>query len=304
MGVNINYSYDDSQVIARIYAMHRKNFSTLESEHIDGNIIFIHDENKTYAHYDDNCSTLYIYGRHEDFSSGRALYYIAVYMAECIAALKNNRIIIHASAAYSNKTRKSYILLGEKGSGKTTLLYYLCKNLGLEFICNDHAVISSYDNKLFLHGGDKFFRFRETAVKLSNYAEIKTYKKNFLPSWNNKEEISPSELGIKIHETISNVKNIYHIRIDSQQEETFNAIWSGTQQSLLLHEKLGREITGQTAPFVDDYGKYFGSLPLINLHKTLPVRDSLVQLLIKTGIREIFANSVENIVSVIKEDII
>ena len=118
-------------------------------------------------------------------------------------------------------------------------------------------------------------------------------------SWNNKTRIEPSSLGIKVKDDESIIKELFRVRIDHTQQSTYINQWEGLQRNLVLHEKIGRHVSGQATPLQDDNGNYLGSLPLVNQKEVFRVRDELVGLMIKAGITEIFTSSSDNAIDYI-----
>lgn len=249
-------------------------------------------------------SNLIVYGNDELIKNGTALYYIAYYLAECIQTRINSSLLIHAAAVY--KDQNSYLLLGEKGAGKTTLAVYLCQKFNMSLIGNDLVRIVKKDNTLYTYEGSRWFDIRKSSVLANEYLKKLNIIFNSTTEeigWNNKIRVNADKLKIKTHKDIALISKIYYIRIDPYQKYLVKKEWKGIQKNLILHENLGRYITGQTTPLQDDNGKYYGSLPIINLKKSLSVRDDITNFFINNKVFEVFGSSVENIADVIKEDI-
>ncbi|PES01133.1 hypothetical protein CN488_30895, partial [Bacillus anthracis] len=157
--------------------------------------------------------------------------------------------------------------------------------------CNENG-------ELFTTEGSRWFDVRETAVKADNYMKklFARLASNSANSWNNKTRILPSEYGIGTHSKQSNIDKILHVRMNSYQNYFSACPWEGVQRNLILHEKVGRHISGQATPFQDDQGNYLGSLPSINYDAASLVRDNIVRAMISAGITEISGPSSQSLV--------
>lgn len=262
-----------------------------QSESIDGYMEYADTEDIDIK-YDESRSQLNISGPARMFGNGTALAFTAHYMAECLRSKKSDSLLVHSAAVKLPDQEASYLILGEKGAGKTTLALRLCHQYGYKLIGNDQVFIAvDEENKLATDTGNAWFNVRETALLAD------TYLANLLgmpvdhakPSWNNKINVSPESIGIVVCKDRLPIKDIFHVRIDHTQSDLQTMTWRGLQRNLVLHERLGRHITGQATPFQDDYGNYIGSLPPINLARSLKVRDKLVGLVIQKGLTEIFS---------------
>ena len=192
--------------------------------------------------------------------------------------------------------------------GKTTLAMYLCRELGMYIIANDRVLAGLEDGKLFTYGGTSWFDVRRTAICASSWLRENTCvnipERDNAPSWNSKARILPEELGITKHSGRTEIAKIYHIRKDIHQENIYCEKWQGVRQSLLLHETFGRCITGQTTPFLDDDGNYYGSLPFVEIESLMNTRDNFTRHIITAGVQEIFASSCTEIAEIMKGDMI
>lgn len=264
---------------------------------IDGYVTFSPSETPTILYSADRVA-LEITGPQEAFGTGRALSYMAGHLAGCLGAIKNQRLLIHAASVYSPGEDESILLIGEKGAGKTTLSTRMCLDYGYRLVGNDQVYIGiSSDGKLLTTIGSTWIDIRETAEKAEPYlAQLGIPNTpGESPAWNNKRRLQPSEAGIETHDKESPISNIYNIRIDRHENRLRSSLWTGVQRSLILHERIGRQITGQTTPFQDDKGEYLGSIPPIELDKTLTVRDTIVKAIIQKGITQLFGPSSEDL---------
>ena len=256
----------------------------------DGSVLYTPSDAPTISYSPDERS-LNVSGPIELFDSARALSFLAGHLAGSLGAIKNRRLVIHAAAVYSPQNNASSILLGEKGAGKTTLATRLCTEQGFELIGNDQVYVGLNDeDELITTEGSTWIDIRETAAKADPYIAtlFQIAQRSDLPSWNNKSRLHPEDLGINTHAEESNVSSIFNVRLDKYQPKMYTALWTGVQRNLILHERVGRQITGQTTPFQDDLGNYLGSIPPIELEKTLAVRDDIVRAIIKTEVTEVF----------------
>lgn len=278
----------------------------LEKNKVSGSINYIEGEIPSVTFdYDSHC--LSVKGPLRQFNKGRALYFLSEYMSECLQAPYTNSLLIHAAAVYSKEKDKSYLILGEKGSGKTTLVFRLCQELGLSLIGNDLVRIGYDENgDLFTKEGSRWFDIRETAVKADEYmnklATILSAKST--NSWNNKTRILPEHHSINTHFEQAKIDKILNIRIDPYQNHFSARPWEGVQRNLILHEKIGRHISGQATPFQDDQGNYLGSLPSINRQQASLVRDNIVRCMIHTGITELFGPNSKALSNWFKEELL
>jgi len=246
---------------------------------------------QTGIEYDSEKKRLTLKGPAESFGEGIAIAHTAHYISECFRAAERGAMIVHSAAVSSPNGEGAYVFFGEKGAGKTTLALRLCHELGYALIGNDQIYLGIEGSDLVTHGGNHFFNVRETAVRADNYiAGIlpELPSDDTKPAWNNKVRIEPESLGISVDEGPTAVKGLFHIRIDHTEQRLRLGLWQGLQRNLILHERLGRHITGQATPFLDDRGTYLGSLPPVELEKAVKTRDELVHAIIKAGIIEIF----------------
>lgn len=243
------------------------------------------------VNYNPGTDVLHLNGPLQNFRHGSSLVYLAEYLAACTLAREQGDFLTHAAAIYDPLTNRSQVLFGEKGAGKTTLAIRACKEGGREIIGNDQVYIGNDGESIHTRGGNDWFNIRRTAIVSDGYLSqvFDNYVSDGKPSWNDKIKITPKELGIarKVGRTI--VGQIYHVRIDQTQNALFTSPWQGVQQNLILHERLGRHISGQATPLQDDEGQYLGSLPLIQHEITMRRRDDLVKRISAMGITEVFA---------------
>ena len=275
----------------------------LEGTHcVDGKVNFIPGDEVKVEYCEDH--ELTIHGPAKMFERARAITHIAGYMAECLRSSKSNRMLVHSAAVYSPESDMSYILIGEKGAGKTTLAIRLCREYGFEIVGNDQVYIGLNDESELVSGeGSKWIDIRETAVRADTYLgsfALDLIKGGKPCSWNNKLHINPYEIGIKPRHDDAVIDELFNVRIDSYQHPLYTAPWEGLQRNLILHEKIGRHVTGQATPFQNDQGEYLGSLPPINLSESLRVRDEIVGAIIKKGITELFGHDSAEIAKYIR----
>lgn len=242
--------------------------------------------------YSEDADTLYLRGPIRSFGRGTSLVYLAEYLAACKLAERQGDFLTHAAATYDPETNRSNILFGEKGAGKTTLAIRACREGGCEIIGNDQVYIGSDTSEIYTLGGNAWFNVRRTAIASDDYLrQIISIDSDDSekPAWNDKIRLTPEQLGI-IHKIgKAAVGHIFHVRIDHTQSSLYAAPWRGVQQNLILHERLGRHISGQATPLQDDAGNYLGSLPLIRHETTMKKRDELVKRISNKGITEVFA---------------
>lgn len=266
-------------------------------------------DNAVNIKYNSAKKIMYVNGPLKLFERGTALYVIAEYMAECLQTKYSNTTLIHAAAVYSPQNNTSYLLMGEKGSGKTTICYNICKENGLEIIGNDLVRIGlNRQGELCTYEGSTWLDFRETSIKADkNLNHLNRYfKKNNTEVkyglWNKKIRIQASELGINSFSGEAKIQKILDVRLDPFQTELYIGEWKGLQRTLLLHEKLGRHISGQTMPFQDDEGNYLGSVPLINFEESNKVREKIINKIIDNNVYQINASSSIKFVNWFKEE--
>ncbi|WP_238141374.1 hypothetical protein [Bacillus cereus] len=308
--VEIQFISEEDSIFNNIKKFQKKiglnSYNQSETIKKTGCIIYTKDEIPSATYNDANCC-LDVKGPLEFFGNGRALYFFLEYMFECMQAPYTNSLLIHAAAVYSKVKDKSYLILGEKGSGKTTVSFRLCDEFGLSLIGNDLVRVGYDENgELFTKEGSRWFDVRETAVKADCYMGklANMIASESLNSWNNKTKILPEDYAIKTNSNQSKIDGIFNIRINSYQNHFSACKWEGTQRNLILHEKIGRHISGQATPFQDDYGNYLGSLPNINYVKASLVRDSIVNCMINMGITELSGPNSQSLMNWFKEEIL
>lgn len=230
------------------------------------------------------------------FSRGDSILYIAEYLATCLQSAQKGTFLTHAAAVYDKTNDASTVLFGEKGAGKTTVALRLCREAGMQLVGNDQVYIGANNDSVYTEGGNQWFNVRETAIQsdafLSGLLAGKSRDES-KPTWNDKVRIDLAELGVEGKEGVAQVSDLYHLRLDPTQEELYVAPWEGVQRNLILHEKIGRHILSQATPFQDDNGEYIGSLPLIEIEKSMSNRDRLVRSMIGAGVVEVFAPNSE-----------
>lgn len=262
--------------------------------------------------YDPHCNTNASYsgrqklfklrGPEDEFGEGRAILYIAQYLAECARAHRYGAFLLHGAAVANPAGEGSHLLLGEKGAGKTTTAFRLCHEHGYGLIGNDQVIVAPVNNGLLTTvGGNAWFNVRKTALSGDVYlgGVLKRDSSDELPAWNDKFRVNPEEIGVKAVKEQLSIKKLLHIRIDRSQPGLFIRDWTGLSSSLFLHERLGRHVTGQATPFQNDRGDYLGSLPPVEPRKVLKARDNVVRLFMQHGVTEIFAPSSDGIIDYI-----
>ena len=274
------------------------------SDEVDAPRVVYSKANDITVDYSQMTNTLHLRGPTRNFGRGTSLVFIAEYLAACTLAERQGDFLTHAAATYNPETNRSQILIGEKGAGKTTLAIRACKEGGHHIIGNDQVYVGSDANSIRTSGGNAWFNIRRTAVASDDYLTriITTGSSDGeKPAWNDKIKLTPEQLGIgrKVGQTV--VGHIFHVRIDHTQDSLHTAPWSGVQQNLILHERIGRHISGQATPLQDDTGNYLGSLPLIKHETTMRGRDELVKRIISMGITEVFAPDGASAISYILE---
>lgn len=255
-------------------------------------VVVYHEADDIEVQYDQYIGTLSLSGPTRNFGQGTSLVYLAEYLAACTLAERQGDFLTHAAATYDPETDRSHILFGEKGAGKTTLAIRVCKEGGHQIIGNDQVYIGSDTSDIHTRGGNAWFNIRRTAIASDDYlGEIitRTDSHSGKPAWNDKIKLTAEQLGIahKAGQTI--VGHVFHVRIDHTQDGIHAAPWEGVQRNLILHERLGRHISGQATPLQDDAGNYLGSLPLVKHENTMRRRDELVGRISSMGITEVFA---------------
>jgi len=213
-------------------------------------------------------------------------------MAECTRAAASGSMLVHAAAVADAKAEHSVLIFGEKGAGKTTIAFRLCHQYGFGLVGNDQVFLGVRDGVVVTEGGDDYFNIRQTAATADPYISslVPEYPRD-KPAWNNKVRLDTKDIGVDAVNLTLPVHTIYHVRIDNTQEGLEAKNWAGLQRSLFLHERIGRHVTGQATPFLDDHGNYLGSLPLVEYTHASKNRDRLVRALGTVGITEVFAGN-------------
>ncbi|MCX6729200.1 MAG: hypothetical protein NTV95_00955 [Candidatus Saccharibacteria bacterium] len=241
--------------------------------------------------YDDGTNNLILEGPLSNFGTGNTITHTAHYMAECIRASESGLLLVHSAAVMDSDSNTATVLFGEKGAGKTTLALRLCHELNYGLVGNDQVYIGSdINDQVVVEGGNPYFLVRQTAATADEHvASLLNISDSVnVPSWNNKVRIAPNDIGVDIVNHRLEASKLYHVRIDHTQPRLQAQAWTGLQQSLVLHERIGRHITGQATPLHSDSGEYLGSLPSVRLDKAMRARDNLVRLILKKGVTEIF----------------
>lgn len=244
---------------------------------------------------------LVVAGKEENFKSGISLYYILEYFYACLTANRTQSLWFHGAAVYSPKIGKSILIIGDKGSGKTSLVYRLCKTNKMQLIANDIVRVSlSKSGKLYTSTGTQFLTIRETAVYCNSFMrEFIKYFSNGKPLWDNKIIVRPNDIGIETNSNLNEIALIINLRLDKKQKECITYEDNGTQIKLLLHEKIGRHISGQATPFMDDFSNYYGNLPLINFRKNSLFKTKFVKALLDKKIYRIYSSNIDEIIEYI-----
>ena len=262
------------------------------TDEVDGNVRFVNSPDIS-STYDPESRTLVVCGPVEKFNNGSALTYACQYLAECQRAARSKELLIHAAAVSYPGEEGSLLIMGDKGAGKTTIALRLCHQHGYGLVGNDQAYLKAEEDGLKVGPGNLWFDIRETAIASDPYIRslVSINRTPERAAWNNKIRVTPEELGLRGITNQLEVRRLLHVRIDHSQPGIHAAKWLGVQRNLLVHEKIGRHISGQATPLLDDQGEYFGSLPPIEPERTFAARDQIVHAIIETGITEIFANN-------------
>ncbi|HVC36014.1 MAG TPA: hypothetical protein VNE40_01020 [Candidatus Dormibacteraeota bacterium] len=233
---------------------------------------------------------LSITGQPHLFAGGIAIAHTAQYMSECIRPSVKDLFLVHAAAVVDPQDNSAIVLFGEKGAGKTTLAFRLCHEHGYVLVGNDQIFLGHDNERLYVEGGNNYFDIRTTAVRSDSYlGSVVLARSNNKPAWNDKLRVRAHDLGIASSTEYHTAKQLLHVRIDHTENSLKVAPWSGLQQTLVMHERIGRHISGQATPLLDDNGTYYGSLPsMLNQHG-LAARDRIVSHIQTIGITEIFA---------------
>ncbi|TDL33464.1 hypothetical protein EVU91_13195 [Macrococcoides bohemicum] len=308
--IKVNLILDNSININNILNLY---YNRMFSEHrtkeilLEISVYFI-PSNTASVIFDESKNKFYISGPIDNFQEGTAIYLIVDYIAECLQTSYLQTTLIHSASIYSNKDNKSYLIMGEKGSGKTTLAYSMCYNYDFKIIGNDLTRIGiNPKGELCTYEGSSWFTFRETAIKANS--ELSKFSKLFTSnsilnnaSWNNKIKLSAKELSLESYSQEAVIKKIIDIRIDPFQEKTSIKKWNDLQSTLLLHERIGRHISGQTMPFQDDNGKYLGSLPQINYMSSDKLREKIIFKMLDMNVYQTNSPSISDLSKVFISD--
>ncbi len=235
---------------------------------------------------------LRVVGPRQAFEKGVGLTYAAQYLAECLRASKGGTMLVHAAGVALEAANEGLVLFGEKGAGKTTIALRLCHELGYRLVGNDQIFLGQGHEGIEMQGGSSDFTVRATAILGDDY--LGSLFRDFTPNpaksaWNDKLNLDAETLGIVTEPGPVAVRGLYHVRIDRSQNTIHTRPWEGLQRNLLMHERLGRHISGQATPLLDDSGNYYGSLPAIELAACLETRDKLASAIFSVGITEVFA---------------
>lgn len=189
---------------------------------------------------------------------------------------KKSIFMLHASAV--EKNGNLYVFWGSSGSGKTGLILKLCRDEGFKFVSNGTVLLKDARNKIKCIGTFKdSIKLRSSTV---SQLDQELFKMIFLrknSSFNEKKEIFPNEIKIKVLNEFSKLEKIrlFTVRLSSNNPIFNLQKQIGYRSAMMLYSDLSRhskmselycELNGYNVflPSIDGYSVHKKRVEFIN----------------------------------------
>lgn len=264
-------------------------------------IYAIQDENSL-LRYDDEKSTLYVYGNSEMFADGQSIAWLSYWLTEA-QRQSDSSFTMHSSAMrYGDK---GILLLGHSGSGKTSLMLDYCRRYEGEVISNDLTFVKHdpQADSMELIDGTKEIRLRQTSV-LRNFTDLNTlFTNESISPWENKITVSPEEIGIKSAQDYQDLDAIFEIHLDSSNDSDLIVHKvRGIGIKYRLYEDMSRIVRASAISVFTESEDFIGYIPPLDgedLHNNRV--DCIDCMTKKIGVISLFGGNLRQVTSVMKE---
>lgn len=216
----------------------------------------------------------------------------------------NNSLTCHSACV--EKNGEASLFLGKVGSGKTSVAINLCCNYGYKLVANDKTVLQFQNNKLHALGGTKFLflRYESIARNLPNLLSLfsnrptdfnYSYNEKKVDSWQYKVRVLPEEIGINESTCIPEIKNIYFLHVDENQEKLVVNDGNSLANRLYLNELLSRTIRCMETTFRDKNNIESSYIPSFDCEKYYNFRKELISYMIDTINLEYISGNIHDV---------
>lgn len=234
----------------------------------------------SFKHFPDS-RTFHVMSNESNITDGQAFAYISYWLTEG-ERQREASFTMHA-AALSLEDR-GVLLIGDKGAGKTSTLLNLATRYKGEVIANDLCIVRhrAAEERVVLENGSKKMRLRLQSIMSKFPQLLDLFPDKDQEPWTTKVVVNPSEIGIKISESETDLAQAFLIHLNNKQDEKLKLERvTGIGAYFELYENLSRIIRGSAISIFSAGGKILGYIPSLESEITHQNKVTFLEHLIK-----------------------